>query len=146
MIDLQEMVKEKHKEENLAILRERETSYNQIEGARVGDFLILPNGDYTRFTHNWGDQIQTYGWPEWKGGSYYLGKGHISFSGGLNPGVKTADIEQTKETKMGSIWFFDRDYRRANGGVYFEMSFRVFRLKEGADLSGLYLDREEVAL
>lgn len=119
---------------NEQILSEREAKYNEKPGARVGDFLKLPNGEFTRFTYDWGSKIQTTGFT---GGSYYLSVGHISYSGGLYAGVKKSDIRQTDEVKEGEIWFFDGDRPRAGGGVYFSMNFRVFELVEGADTSGL---------
>lgn len=122
------------KTDNEQILATRETEFNKIQGARVGDFLLMPNGEYTRFTHKWDDHIQTGG----GGRSFYLGHGYIDYSGGLDPGVKLADIEQTNETKAGFIWFFSNDIWKAHNGVNFKINFRVFKLKPDADLSGLY--------
>lgn len=117
---------------NKEILKQREVEYNKKPGARVGDFLKLPEGiGYTRFTHDWGETIQT------GNGSFYFGSGYCSFSGGLDSGVKRADLIQTDELKNGFIWFFDNGLSGANRGKNFEIKFRVFELKEGADLSGL---------
>lgn len=121
-------------QENNEILKERESAFNLKKGARVGDYLLLPHGEYTRFTHLWEDSIQTGGSS---GGQYYFGTGYLSYSGGLDSGVKLKDIEQTEEIKKGWIWFFDRNISGAGRGVNFEIDFKVFKLKEGADLSGL---------
>lgn len=119
---------------NEEILNERTEAMNKIQGPRVGDYLRLPYDLYTRFTYDWGDSIQTGGGA----GSYHLGSsGYTSYSGGLDSGVKKTDIIQTDETKEGYIWFFDQGISGANRGVDFKISFRVFALREGADISGL---------
>ncbi len=120
---------------NLAILADREREYNAIPGPRVGDFLKLPSGAYTRFTYDWGDTLQTGGSSH---GGYYLSDGSVSYSGGLDPGIKRADLLETPEFKPGWFWFFDHNYPRAHGGVDFPVSCRVFVPREGADLSGLW--------
>lgn len=119
---------------NEEILENRVALYNQRSGARVGDYLQLPHGELTRFTHDWGDSIQTGGSD---GGSYYIGNGYLSYSGGLDSGVQKKDIRKTNKTKSGSVWFFDGDVSGANRGVYFNVEFRIFKLKKDADLSGL---------
>jgi len=121
--------------DNLNILQSRECEYNKIEGARVGDYLLLPYGIYTRFTHKWeeANKIQTGGLQE----SFYLGNGYISYSGGLDNGIKLNEIERIDEMKPGYVWFFDNDRQGAGRGVSFEMNFRVFKPILGADLSGI---------
>lgn len=119
---------------NQEILKARLEAFNKKTGPRVGDFLRI--GDfYTRFTHNHGETIQTGGHES---SSYYLGNGYASYSGGLDPGVKTSDLILTQEEKEGSVWFFSNDWAKADNGVYFKIPFRVYTIKEGANLSGLY--------
>jgi hypothetical protein len=119
---------------NENILEERTKAFNSHEGARVGDYLKLPYGLYTRFTYVWDDSVQTGGGA----GSYYLGSaGYCSYSGGLDSGVKKTDIIQTNETKKGYIWFFKDGISGGGRGIDFEVECRVFELKEGADISGL---------
>lgn len=120
---------------NETILLQRQSEFNKVEGPRVGDFLKMPYGLYTRFTHAWDDSIQTGGSAS--GGGFYLGNGYTSYSGGLNSGVDYTDIKQTEEVKDGCVWFFDDGIMGANRGVYFNISFRVFELKEGANTKGL---------
>lgn len=120
---------------NEEILKERTESYNSIHGARVGDFLKLPNGEYTRFTEEWDDSLQTGGTNSSRG--YYLGNGFCEYSGSLDSGVQKADILPTDEKKKGFIWFFKNNQAIAHNGAEFEIEFRVFSLREGADLSGL---------
>ena len=127
-------IDEKYKN-NQKILKDRTKLFNERQGPRVGDYLELPNGlGHTRFTHDWETSMQTGGGA----GSYYLGGGgNFSYSGGLDSGMKKADIEPTNETKEGRMWFFDQGYAGANRGVDFDIQFRVFRPKKGADVSGL---------
>lgn len=118
---------------NEEILKARISLYNEKTGVRVGDWLELPHGEFTRFTHAWDDHIQTGGGS----GGYYLGNGYLSYSGGLDSGIKRSDIIPTEQTKRGNIWFFDKDISGAGRGVYFDVEFRVFKCKEDTDLSGL---------
>jgi hypothetical protein len=120
-------------EVNLSILAEREKQFNQVAGPRVGDYLLMPYGLYTRFTHAWDETIQTGGGS----GSFFFGSGYCSYSGGLDSGVSYTDLIETTETKKGAIWFFDKNISGAGRGVYFEIPFRVFTLKEGANTNGL---------
>jgi hypothetical protein len=129
-----ETLNQKKEAINLAILENRVKALNAIEGARVGDYLKLPYGIYTRFTHIWDDQAQTGGGSN----SFYLGNsGFCSYSGGLDSGIKLTDIKLTNETKKGLIWFFSENHSAAHNGVDFEVEFRVFEPTESADLKGL---------
>jgi len=125
---------------NKEILKERIEKFNKRSGPRVGDYVYIPSTDdripaYTRITHDWGDKMQTGGNA---GSSYYLGSGFLSYSGGLDPGIDTEDLIQTNEVKNGSIWFFDKDISGAGRGVSFNLPMRVFTVREGADISGVY--------
>lgn len=120
---------------NIWTLQENMEALNRHNGPRVGDFLIRPDGKPDRFTHLWDDHIQTGG----IGGSFYIGQGYISYSGGLEPGVKLADLHRVDgESKMGSVWFFHKGHMRAHNSVSYLVPFRVFVLKPGADISGLW--------
>ncbi len=126
------------KETNLEILSNRVKEYNSIptDKPRVGDYILVGDNFYTRITHEFSDKVQTGGT---RGGSYYLGNnGYISYSGGLDSGIDISCLEYTEETRLGCIWFFSDDYHTAHNGVTFEIDFRVYRVKEGSDLSGLY--------
>jgi hypothetical protein len=126
-------------EPNEQILQRRMEAFNRRAGARVGDFLRLPQPDprcpeFTRFTHDWGDSIQTGGMD----GSFYLGHGFLSYSGGLDPGIAHTDLLPTTETKPGHVWFFDGDISGAGRGVSFSVLLRVFVTRPGADLTGVW--------
>lgn len=116
---------------NAAILADLANKYNEKTGPRIGDWLKMPYGLYTRFTHDWGDTMQT------GLGSFHLGKGYISYSGGLDSGLAKSDILPTNELKMGSVWFWKDGLSGADRGFHAEMAFRVFTIKEGADTTGL---------
>lgn len=123
---------------NSHLMEFRQREFDQIPGPRVGDFLRLPRLDprvpeVDRFTHDWDDYVQTGG----IGGSYYFGGTFCSYSGGLDPGVVKADLVATDETRDGTCWFFDEDIAGAGRGIEFVIPFRVFDLREGADLHGL---------
>ena len=129
-------------ERNQAILARNIAAYNEIKGPRVGDFLELPRiskhqkHDITRFTAGWDDHIQT---GRSCDGSFHLGNGYVSFSGSLEPGVQRDDIVATDHVRRGSCWFFRDDYPGAGRGLYTQAEFRVFKLRDGANLDGLWL-------
>jgi hypothetical protein len=112
-----------------------------IPGARVGDFIRLPrfhrqHPEFTRITHDWGDTLQTGGH---EGSSSYLCEsGQISYSGGLDPGVKREQLIETEETRLGSVWVFKDGIPGAGRGVHQDAPMRVFNLRAGADIKGLY--------
>ena len=110
------------------ILSDRLEAYNAREGVKVGEFLQYKD-TFLRFSHDWGESIQTS-----QGGSYYLGDGYVSMSGALNSGVDKSALELTPDHQDGSVWFFHHDYRTAGGGVSFQVSFRVWKLKDEATI------------
>jgi hypothetical protein len=110
------------------ILAKREQLFNEREGPRVGDFLRTPQG-FLRFTHDWGDSIQTTvrpGHPCSGDASFYLSDGYASFSGSLDPSIDKATLRDTGETEKGSFWFFHHDHAGADRGVSFKIACRVF--------------------
>lgn len=118
-------------ERDIQMFEERIAAFNKVSGPRVGDYLQLWDGSYTRFTHAWDDGIQTGG----GGGSYYIGNGYLSYSGGLDPSVRYSLIQPTEETKTGTVWAFHNDHRKAHNGVYYQLEFRVFKLKPFEELT-----------
>lgn len=103
------------------ILERREALFNARSGPRVGDFVRFPDGTVDRFSHDWGETIQTT-----KGGSFYLGNGYMSFSGGLDPAIDKADLRPTYEMRGGSCWFFHHNYHAAHNGVDVTIPCRVY--------------------
>lgn len=128
-------------DEDPVILAARVVKFNQHHGPRVGDFLRVPPRDprapeYTRFTHDWGDVLQTGGTAT--GAYFFCHSGNLSYSGGLDPGIAVADLVATDERKEGRVWFFHRDVTGPGRGVNFNIECRVYTARPGADLRGLY--------
>lgn len=111
------------KEQNEKILNERTANYNKCDGVRVGDFLKSHAGDYFRFSHDWGIDIQTC-----RDGSFYLGKNHTEYSGGLAGAIEKDLMHQLDETKAGRFWFFNNNEARAHNGHDVMVDCRVFQI------------------
>ena len=109
--------------ENERILEERRQAFDLFNMPRVGDYVTFPDGHEERISHDWTEDVQTS-----SGGSWYLGKGYASFSGGLNAAIPVARLELTDEKRGGRFWFFDRDWWRASAAVYVTIPCRVYRL------------------
>ena len=92
----------------------------------VGDFVIMEDGSYERFSHDWGDDIQT---TDGKfGSSFHLTKnGYGGFSGGLNAAIMKNRLILTSEIKEGSFWIFHHNHATAHNGVYFNAPVRVYQ-------------------
>ena len=119
MVDIDERDRE--------IIAERVTALDERVGPRVGDFVEFPDDVTRRISHDWGDEVQTS-----DGGSWYLGKGYTSFSGGLFGVTPKTDLVLTGETCEGSVWIFHHDSRRAHNGVDTTIPFRVYQCSEEA--------------
>ena len=117
---------------NIAILETRMKQYNAIPGARVGDWIREPDGRMTRATHDWNDDGETCETIQHGGNensSYYLGDGYLSYSGGLDSGIKKCWLRETAEKKDGCVWIFDHGFAGAGRGVGFVVEFRVFEVQ-----------------
>jgi hypothetical protein len=114
------------------ILANRERLFNLVPGPRVGDYLRTPQG-LLRFTHDWGDSIQTTVRPTHPcngDASFYLSDGYASFSGSLDPAIDKALLRDTEEKERGSFWFFHHNFAGADRGVSFTIACRVFEMVE----------------
>lgn len=108
-------------ERDLDILDARTKALNDVAGPRVGDYVEFP-GETRRISHiRDGESFQTS-----QGGSYYLGDGWVSFSGGLFTSAPLASLTDTGRRHDGSVWFFHNDWATAGGGVDVIVAFRVF--------------------
>ena len=109
------------------LISEYMDSFNLRVGSRVGDFIKIDQSTYTRITHHWGEALQTGSTVD----SYHLGRGCVSYSGGLDPSVPTSFFEtHPKETtKQGRIWIFSNGWSGGDRGVFLTVPFRVFRIK-----------------
>lgn len=135
--DLEKEPKYKIKDltEDFNHLKECEKAYLTRGGSLpiVGDALLLPTGETVYFCHIWDESAQTTG-----GGSYSLSKsGYLSYSGGLDSGVKLNDIYLTEDFTALRIWFCHKGYLTGGCAVYANIKTRVWKCKESADLSGV---------
>lgn len=106
-------------------------AWDRIEGPRVGDYVDLPDGSRRKFTHDWGDGLQTTCGPRHPchgDTSFYLGDGYTSFSGSLDPAIPRDKIQATDEVADGRFWFFHHGHTQAHNGVYFSVPCRVFKV------------------
>ena len=104
------------------IMAERVRAFNKLPGPRVGDYVLI-DGVLNRFSHDWVKSIQTS-----KDGSFYMGDGSVSFSGGLDPAINKTRFELTDQKEMGDFWFFHNDFWGTGRGVYFQTECRVYKL------------------
>ena len=118
-------------ERDQKILAERITKWQKLTGPRVGDFVHMPDGTLRRFTHHWGDGLQTTcgGTHPCAGNqSFYFGGEYMSFSGSLDSLIPLARIADTGECKDGSVWFFHHNHMTAHNGVHAKIPCRVYRV------------------
>jgi len=104
------------------ILALRVAARSALQGPVVGDYVLFESGQLERFSHDWGDGLQTS-----SGGSFYLcATGVASLSGPLNPFIPLKTITPSEATLLGSFWFFHHDIAGAHRGVFFDIPCRVF--------------------
>lgn len=108
---------------DIEIASTRIKAFDDDPTPRVGDYVIMPDGSYERFSYDWYDTIQTC-----FSGSFHLGNGYASMSGGLNTGIPYDRLEITLEQKPGSFWFFHHDDMCAENGIGITVLCRVYRV------------------
>ncbi len=109
-------------EADTELVNDRAGAYDERIGPRVGDYARFPDGHLERFSHDWGDGLQTS-----PGGSWYLGReGGVSFSGSLNPIVDAKRLRLTTETRPGGFWSFHHDDWRAHNAIHFELVCNLY--------------------
>lgn len=117
--------------EDLKIQADRNKQRSKILGPRVGDYIEMLDGSLRRFTHDWGDSLQTTvgtNHPCSGDESFYLcDNGALSFSGSLAPPIDISNIADTGKTRSGGCWFFHRDYATAHNGVRAEVDCRIYK-------------------
>ncbi|AIM37400.1 hypothetical protein KO02_12390 [Sphingobacterium sp. ML3W] len=123
-------------EKDFSLLLEYSNNYQKRHTENepsLGDCLHLPDGQKVYFCHIWDDSVQTCG-----GGSYSLTKsGYLSFSGGLDSGIRIDEMELTEETDALNIWFAHAGWLQANCSIIANIEVRVWKPKQNADLSGI---------
>lgn len=98
----------------------------------LGDALRLPDGQTVYFCHIYDNKAQTC-----EGGSFHLGEGYLSYSGGLDSGISFSGIELTAEKFVLPVWFCHRGYLTGGCGIYARIECRIWKTKECADLTGI---------
>jgi hypothetical protein len=117
-------------DKDAVILRNRIEAWDKRTGPRVGDFVLMPNGQKRRFTHAWDDGMQTT-YPGFGNGSFHFGKeGYMDYSGSLDSSIKFERIVDTGECEEGVAWFFHHNEMRAHNGVDCHVPCRVYRVTE----------------
>jgi hypothetical protein len=111
---------------NAAILAERMKVYDAIAGARVGDWLDTPNGQF-RIAYHLKDSVQPTMYTAEENQGFYLGS-PISYSGSLGSPIPLDQLQPTEETRSALVWIFSENEVRAHNAVYLQADFRVFRL------------------
>jgi len=104
---------------------------------REGDYVIFADGCTRRISHvgHWGERLgddPLDGIQTSDDGSFYIGHGHVSFSGGLYPAVRPTTLTLTDERRNGPVWFFHHNVAGADNGVTASISFRVYRCSQKA--------------
>ena len=113
--------------QDMAILRERATRFAALPGPRVGDWVQMADGSLRRFTHDWGDDIQTT-LPNTGSATFYLTpEGCASYSGGLDRAILKSSLTLISEALDGRFWFFHHNWARAHNGVDALMPCRLFK-------------------
>ncbi|MET4545677.1 hypothetical protein ABIE26_002995 [Pedobacter africanus] len=109
------------------------TKSHSLHRPSVGDSLQLPDGQTVYFCHIHDSFAQTC-----ENGSFHLSNsGYISYSGGLDSGISLHDVVLTSSKSVLTIWFSHRGVLRAHCAIHANIESRVWKTKEGADLSGI---------
>lgn len=95
--------------------------WDEYLSPRVGDYIIMPDGTYERFSHDWIDSLQTS-----PGGSFHLGDGFTSFSGALNPSIPIEDIHPIDFKMCGNFWMWHHGFPGYHNAVGVTALCRVF--------------------
>lgn len=114
---------------NLAILEQRATQVHAtVSGPGAGDFVVLPNGELLRLTHEGGDFIPATSNAA-SNSDFYLGTYQVSFSGPPASYVQRLKLLATSETRAGEFWFFRDDIARADNIMPVNVPCRTWRLR-----------------
>lgn len=100
----------------------------------VGDVIYLPDNKMVYICRVSEPNIQTT-----QGGSFSVfSYGSMDYSGGLDSGLKTEDLVESDEQDFCSCWFPEGGKLRAHSAVQAKIKVRVWKVKEDADLSGVW--------
>lgn len=127
LMDLLSWVKNDLDEKDQKFLNEMLMQRDEIQGPRIGDYVLFSSGQLERFSYDWTDKFQTS-----PGGSFHLGRdGYASLScGGLNPSINKSELVASNASLPGPFWFFHHGVAGAGRGVYIDLPCRVFTTDE----------------
>src|SRR5258708_23049572 len=103
--------------------------FDQIEGPRVGDFVMFADNITRRISYVWSleDWQEMAGVQTSDGGSWYFGYGNCDFSGSLHQIAKMNTLTLTKEVRPRIVWVIHHDWRTAGNDVHLEITFLVYK-------------------
>jgi hypothetical protein len=104
------------------ILAKRVAAFDPTEGPREGDYVEFSDGVTRRISYVWPSAVQTS-----DSGSFYLGNGYMSFSGGLYSTVPTETLTLTDAVREAWAWFFHHDQREAHNSIHVRVPVRVWK-------------------
>jgi hypothetical protein len=116
---------------DLVILELRAAKFSAYADARVGEYVLMKDeAAPRRFTHDWGDVIQTTCGPShpcFGDTRFYLCEGAASFSGSLAPSIPKSTLTLTDEKRAAGFWFFHHNEARAHNGMDVRLPVRIWR-------------------
>jgi hypothetical protein len=115
------------------MLNERFAARQKIKRPAIGDYVIFPDAHLERFSHDWGDRLQT----STEGSFFLLDNGNGDFSGGLNSAIKLEHFTSSDLDSLNArFWFFHHDQYRAHNGVTFQIPVKVWECASTKKPSG----------
>lgn len=138
-------IKQKLVYDDFDILKDLETGYqfHQKENPNkpiIGDAIQMPDGKFVYVCHSWDDHAQTT--PHGSFGLFgNIEKASLSYSGGLDSGMKLRDIYLTDEEHLINVWFCHKGVLQAHCGIRANIKCRVWKCKPGSNLSGVITER-----
>lgn len=97
---------------------------NKMLNPRVGDYFLRLDGKISRFTYDWGDDIQDGGGNY---GFHCFTDGLMSYSGGLDDAKpKDKMIRVMGKTKLGAAWCWFDNLSGARRAIYFQVPCAVY--------------------
>ncbi len=102
-------------ERDKQILAIRQAAFITRTAAKAGDVIRFNDGKLARMAHVWDDCIQPT--IHINSGSFYVGEGYMSYSGGLESSIPMDKFTRTNETIPARAWFFHNDWAQAHNGI-----------------------------
>lgn len=100
--------------------------WQMAKGARIGDYVEMPDGELKRICQLYPDRFQLAD-PRF-GRSFYWASWYCSHSGGCGDVFPLARLIHTGRHADGPVWFFHHHIAGAHRGVACTVPCRVYRL------------------